>query len=89
MTWSAVRSHDGYASDIEQFDTKDDAIAYINEQCDDQSWDLVHGTQMWNEPVGQIEEDDDSDHTVWFEHESIRQMKRTACRAPKRTRKAR
>ncbi len=65
MTWSAVRGNDGYASDIEEFDTKDEAIEYINNQDDD--WKLVQGTQLWNEPIGQIKEDISfQTHVVYF-----------------------
>lgn len=45
----------GYVAEVELFDSKADAIAYAR---DIGGATVVKGTQMWNEPMGQVEEHD-------------------------------
>jgi hypothetical protein len=55
--WSAVKMKDGYAADVKVFEGND-ALAKCNAFLAKKSgWRRVNGTQMWNEPFGQIEED--------------------------------
>ena len=62
--WSVARSgydmgeeddgeYQGYVAEVEMFDSKTDAIAHAK---DIGGGTVVKGTQMWNEPVGQVEE---------------------------------
>ena len=54
---SAVQDDEGYATEIETFcgkNARKEAKAFINNEAG--HWTLVVGTQMWNEPVGQTEE---------------------------------
>ena len=54
--WSLVLTDtDGYANEIFTFKTKAEARAQREELGEGS---IIHGTQMWNEPVGQVEEDD-------------------------------
>ena len=54
-TWSVVKLDDGYAFDVEVFDSKSKAEA---EARNTGNCYVVKGTQMWNEPLGQVEESD-------------------------------
>ncbi len=56
-TWSVVSlgRNDGYAAEVWTFDTKSAAVEFAKETGDVH---VVKGTQMWNEPLGQIEESD-------------------------------
>ena len=47
--------YQGYVGSVEIFDSKADAIAYAK---DIGGATVVKGTQMWNEPMGQVEEHD-------------------------------
>jgi len=62
--WSVARSgydtgeeddgqYQGYVAEVELFGSKSDAIAYAK---DIGGGTVVKGTQMWNEPMGQVEE---------------------------------
>lgn len=53
--WSVVTMEDGYASNVQAFNSKSKAEA---EARDHGNCYVVKGTQMWNEPLGQVEEHD-------------------------------
>lgn len=57
QTWSVVTtgSNHGYAVEVEIRESKTDAEAYAREIGGAY---VLKGTQMWNEPVGQVEESD-------------------------------
>jgi len=53
--WSAVMTdRDGYAQEVEVFNSKSAAKAFIRDE--DGDWKLVNGTQLWNKSLGRIEE---------------------------------
>ena len=48
-----MKSEDGYADEVIDGLSKAEAV----EMAQDMGWEyIVKGTQMWNEPLGQIEE---------------------------------
>lgn len=54
MRYSIVLESDGYAKEVyEGFRSKQEAMKAAEEEGFDY---VVKGTQMWNEPIGQIEE---------------------------------
>jgi hypothetical protein len=55
QAWSVVRLDDGYASEVQVYRSKPKAEREANDQGDSY---VVKGTQMWNEPLGQVEEHD-------------------------------
>lgn len=55
----AEEEFQGYVAEVETFTSKDEAIAYAKSIG---GATVVRGTQMWNEPVGQVEE---HDRTAW------------------------
>ena len=55
QVWSVVEMHDGYASAVDTYDSKEKAE---REARDRGRCYVVKGTQMWNEPLGQVEEHD-------------------------------
>lgn len=60
--WSVVSMHDGYAAHVLVFANKKDAM---KEAQDRGRVYLVKGTQMWNEPLGQVEEHNRVAHHQW------------------------
>ena len=62
-TWSVVVMEDGYACDCEYYSQKSDAEDAARDQGDCY---VVKGTQMWNEPLGQVEEIDKSAAYKYF-----------------------
>lgn len=65
-TFSVVRTgmEDCYATDIQLFRSRKAAEDYARSVGG--GW-VVNGTQMWNEPVGQIEESDEDAPSAWVE----------------------
>ena len=53
----------GYIAEVETFNSKEKALAYARDIA---PCYLVKGTQMWNEPVGQTEEDDRPHGRAWY-----------------------
>lgn len=56
MNWSAASFRDGYATDVESFSSKEEAFEHVLDYGP--AWYAIQGTQMWNEPMGQVEEHD-------------------------------
>lgn len=54
--YSAVISVDGYAVKVKVCNSKDEANKALAEMKRAMTFEVVEGTQMWNEPVGQTEE---------------------------------
>lgn len=54
----------GYIAEVETFTSKEEALAYARDIA---PCYLVKGTQMWNEPVGQTEEDDRPHGRAWYQ----------------------
>ena len=54
MDWSIATFPDGYAAEVRAGLTRDEAYAMVLERGS--GWYAVEGTQMWNEPQGQVEE---------------------------------
>lgn len=52
-----------YATDIMEFNTVDEACEYAKSIGG--AW-VVYGIQMWNEPVGQTEDEDEA-YNTWIE----------------------
>ncbi len=56
MRWSVAVFRDGYATDVQVDFTKREAFAFVLDEGS--RWYAIQGTQMWNEPLGQVEEHD-------------------------------
>ena len=56
MNWSAATFRDGYATDVESFSSKEEAFEHVLDYGP--TWYAIQGIQMWNEPMGQVEEHD-------------------------------
>lgn len=56
----AEEEFQGYVAEVQTFSTKEEAIAYARSLG---GATVVKGTQMWNEPMGQVEE---SNRTAWM-----------------------
>jgi hypothetical protein len=50
--WSFVKCEEGYASVVETYESSQKA----EERAKEDGGYVVKGTQMWNEPLGQVEE---------------------------------
>lgn len=61
--WSVVTVEDGYAAEVDVFKSKADAERAARDRGDCY---VVKGTQMWNEPLGQVEENDRTAPSKYF-----------------------
>ncbi len=63
----------GYIAEVETFNSKAKAMAYARDIAPAY---VVKGTQMWNEPIGQVEEDETAFGRAWYTLVDSRQSER-------------
>ena len=52
--WSAVIGYDGYATEVELFDSEEDAKRGLNNMKLTQNFDIIEGEQLLNKRIGRI-----------------------------------